>query len=72
MKTIAIHTATIDLHQLLKLAGLAASGGDAKRMIADGLVVINGELETRKRKQLSPGDVVGCGADEWLVTSQLQ
>ena len=58
MEPIHIHTATIELYKLLKLAGLAASGGDAKMAIAEGLVKVNGEVETRKRKKISPGDTV--------------
>ncbi len=69
MATIPIHTATIELYKLLKLAGLAASGGDAKAAIAQGQVLVNGEVETRKRKQVSPGDVVDYAGAQWLVTA---
>ncbi len=58
MESIHIHTTTIELYKLLKLAGLAASGGDAKMAIAEGLVKVNGEVEMRKRKKISPGDTV--------------
>ena len=48
----------INLTQVLKLSGAVLSGGEAKALIADGRVRVNGEIETRKRKQMSLGDVV--------------
>lgn len=46
------------LMNLLKLEGLVPSGGQAKLVIDSGLVEVNGEVELRKRRQLSKGDVV--------------
>lgn len=46
------------LMNLLKLEGLVPSGGQAKVVIDSGLVEVNGEVELRKRRQLSKGDVV--------------
>lgn len=48
----------VELHKLLKFEGLAESGGRAKQAIANGLVFVNGEVETRKRKKINPGDKV--------------
>ncbi len=48
----------INLTQVLKLAGWVANGGEAKALIADGMVRVNGEVETRKRRQMALGDVV--------------
>jgi ribosome-associated protein len=48
----------INLTQVLKLAGWVMSGGEAKTLIADGRVKVNGEVETRKRKQMARGDLV--------------
>ncbi len=48
----------INLTQVLKLAGWAMSGGEAKGLIAEGLVRVNGEVELRKRRQMRVGDVV--------------
>ena len=42
----------------MKFEGLAASGGEAKSAIAEGRVLVNGEIETRKRKKIVSGDVV--------------
>ncbi|HCY84705.1 MAG TPA: RNA-binding protein [Desulfobacteraceae bacterium] len=48
----------VELYKILKFENLAASGGEAKYLIADGLVRVNGAVETRKRKKIYPGDVV--------------
>ena len=48
----------IELHKLLKFEGLTESGGRAKQAIAKGLVNVNGEVETQKRKKINPGDKV--------------
>ena len=50
--------AMIRLDDLLKRAGLVGSGGQAKIWIQDGQVTVNGEVETRRRKQVFVGDVV--------------
>ena len=48
----------VELYKILKFEGLAESGGDAKNAIADGLVSVNGEVETRKRKKIRAGDQI--------------
>ena len=55
---VPIRDATIRLGQFLKLAGLIDSGADAKSVIADGLVSVNGDVELRRGRQLRPGDIV--------------
>jgi ribosome-associated protein len=51
----------IRLGQLLKLADLVESGSDAKALLREGAVRVNGEVETRRGRQLSTGDVVSLG-----------
>jgi ribosome-associated protein len=51
----------IRLGQLLKLAGVASGGADAKGLIASGQVIVNGEPEVRRGRQLHPGDIVRVG-----------
>ncbi len=46
------------LDQFLKLCGVADTGGQAKQLIQSGEVVLNGEVETRRRKKLSIDDVI--------------
>lgn len=48
----------IELHSLLKATGLCESGGIAKLLIAEGLVHVDGNVETRKRCKIRPGQVV--------------
>ncbi|MBR4875719.1 MAG: RNA-binding S4 domain-containing protein [Clostridia bacterium] len=56
MKTVKIETPFIKLDSLLKLADLVSSGGEAKMVIQDGLVKVNGEVCTMRGKKLYPGD----------------
>jgi len=50
----------IELCQLLKLAGAANSGGQGKQMVADGIVSVDGQPESRKRAKIRSGQVVIC------------
>jgi ribosome-associated protein len=63
MRDVAIRGDMIRLGQLLKLAGLAESGGDARALIERGAVTVNGAVERRRGRQLHPGDVVAAGED---------
>ena len=58
MKTIEITTEYIKLQDLLKLAGLTYTGGEAKVMVQEGLVKVNGEMCTMRGKKIRPGDRV--------------
>ena len=64
MEDIEVGSSGIRLGQLLKLANIAETGGDAKSLLAEGLVSVNGTVETRRGAQLSPGDVVSCAGHE--------
>ena len=68
MKEIEIIEEPIELFKLLKFENLVASGGEAKFVISEGLVRVNGEIETRKRKKIFSGDVIEFGEDEFRVT----
>ncbi len=57
----------IRLDQFLKQLGAVGTGGHAKVVIQAGEVTLNGEVETRRRKQLSPGDVVAYAGEQWSV-----
>jgi ribosome-associated protein len=48
----------IELCKLLKAANLVMSGGEGKEVVAQGLVTVDGELETRKRAKIRPGQTV--------------
>lgn len=58
MEKILIHTEFIKLDSLLKLAGLVETGGEAKLLIQNGQVEVNGEVCTMRGKKLRPGDLV--------------
>ncbi|HEY5227310.1 MAG TPA: RNA-binding S4 domain-containing protein [Opitutaceae bacterium] len=57
-KIVAVTENPIELCQFLKFGGLAGSGGQAKQAIGEGHVLLNGAVETRKRKKLALGDSV--------------
>lgn len=59
----------IELNNLLKLAGLCESGGRAKMLIADGEVMVDGEVETRKRCKIRAGQVVEFAGEQVVVTA---
>jgi len=54
----------IRLGQLLKLTGTVDGGGDIKAFLSSERILVNGELEVRRGRQLHPGDVVLAGAKE--------
>jgi ribosome-associated protein len=61
----------VELHVLLKLLGLAPSGGAAKTMIAAGEVSVDGVVETRKACKIRGNQVVSVGDDEVRVVGQI-
>jgi ribosome-associated protein len=63
MQEVQARGGMIRLGQLLKVAGLAESGGEAKALLAAGAVTVNGEPEARRGRQLVPGDVVAAGEE---------
>ena len=67
MKEIEIYREPVELYKLLKFHGLASSGGQAKMMIGDGLVAVNGKIETRKRKKIVSGNIVEFAGESFRV-----
>lgn len=65
--TIGINTEYIAMDKLLKFSGIADTGGQAFLMVEDGIVSLNGQKVTEKRKKVYPGDVV-CINDELELT----
>ncbi|MCR5716949.1 MAG: RNA-binding S4 domain-containing protein [Lachnospiraceae bacterium] len=70
MQQIKIKDDFIKLGQALKLAGLVGSGLDAKIVIQDGQVKVNGQTETQRGKKLVAGDVVSFENSEFEVTTE--
>ena len=58
-RTVPVREVPIELCQFIKFGGLTGSGGEAKQAISDGRVLLNGVVETQKRKKLQAGDQVG-------------
>ena len=67
METITITTEFIKLQDLLKLAGMVYTGGEAKVLIQDGAVTVNGAVCTQRGKKLRPGDIVAFGGKELTI-----
>jgi ribosome-associated protein len=70
MHEIEISTDSIRLGQFLKLANLVDSGSDAKFLLAEGELSVNGEVETRRGRQLRNGDIVEYDGVEVRVVAQ--
>ena len=66
-KQILITTPSIQLNQFLKLAGVVASGGEAKLLIQDNKVMVDGVVELRKKRQLVVGQIVSIDGNEFEV-----
>ena len=61
MRDVEISKEPVELYKILKFEGIVGSGGEAKSVIAEGLVSVNGEVETRKRKKIVDGDIIEFG-----------
>ena len=60
----------VELCNLLKLTGLADSGGRGKAMVAEGLVKVDGQIESRKTAQIRAGQIVECAETRIIVAAQ--
>lgn len=72
MEKIKITTEYIKLDQLLKFAGLAATGAEAKDMILDGIVSVNGGVCTMRGKKLRSGDAVSVRFEDGEASVQVE
>ena len=66
---LAIHTEFIKLQDALKYANIVYSGGEAKQMILDGAVTVNGEVCTMRGKKLRPGDKFQFEGYKFVITA---
>jgi len=67
MRTVIIDHEPVELYKILKFEGLASSGAEAKQFIADGMVVVNSQIETRKRRKMHSGDVLQIFDEEYTL-----
>lgn len=68
MQIIELHSEPVELNKILKFEGIVASGGEAKTVIGDGQVKVNGVVETRKRKKIVAGDIIEFMGQSYRVT----
>lgn len=61
MNIVEITKEPVELYKILKFEGMVASGGEAKMAVAEGHVLVNGEVETRKRRKIVSGDMIEFG-----------
>ena len=64
MNVLEISNEPIELYKILKIEGMVSSGGAAKIEISEGNVLVNGVVETRKRKKIVSGDIVEYGIEK--------
>ena len=62
-----IHAEPVELYKVLKFEGMAESGGQAKAVIAAGLVLVNAEVELQKRKKIFAGDTIEFNGEQRRV-----
>ncbi len=67
MQTVSLTKEPVELYKILKFEGLVATGGEAKLLIGDGQVAVNGTPETRKRRKIVGGDVITFGDSTLLI-----
>ena len=67
-REVAIRGDTIRLGQLLKLAGVVGAGGELKAFLAETTILVNGEPDARRGRQLHPSDVVSVAGEELRLT----
>ncbi len=70
IKNVEIDKEPVELYKILKFENLVASGGEAKFVISQGLVRVNDEKETRKRKKLFTGDVIEYNNERFRIVVQ--
>ena len=58
MREVEITSEPVELYKILKFEGMVGSGGEAKQVISEGFVLVNGKVETRKRKKIVAGDTI--------------
>ena len=64
MRKVEILKEPIELCKILKFESMVSSGGEAKSVIAEGRVLVNGKIETRKRKKIVSGDIIEFGKEK--------
>ena len=67
MRIVEISSEPVELFKILKFEGLTTTGGEAKLLIGDGQVTVNGETETRRRRKMVDGDVIDFRGEQFQL-----
>lgn len=67
METIKINTEFIKLSQMMKMASVVQSGGEAKQIILEGLVCVNSEICTQRGKKLYKDDIIEFNEKKYII-----
>jgi len=67
MQTIEINREPVELYKILKFEGLVSTGGEAKIVIDEGLVKVNGKVEFRRRNKIKSGDVIEYNNENYQI-----
>lgn len=67
MQTIEINREPVELYKILKFEGLVGTGGEAKIVIDEGLVKVNGKVEHRRRNKIRSGDIIEFNEQEFKI-----
>jgi ribosome-associated protein len=67
MREVELTKEPVELYKILKFEGIVGSGGEAKSVIDDGQVLVNGEVERRKRKKIVSGDVIEYRGEKFIM-----
>ncbi len=67
MKQVTLDKEPVELYKILKFEGIVENGGQAKAVIANGEVQVNGEIETQKRKKIVSGDIIEFNQEKYQM-----
>lgn len=72
MRVVEISSEPVELYKILKFEGMVATGGEAKQVISEGLVLVNGTVETRKRNKIVAGDTIEFDQEKIRIQLETQ
>ncbi len=72
MREVEINREPVELYKILKFEGMVPSGGEAKLVIANGMVKLNGKVETQKRKKIMSGDMIEFNNEAILIIKKTE
>jgi ribosome-associated protein len=70
-RIVEINVEPVELCKILKFENMVESGGEAKFVISEGLVLLNGEVETRKRKKIFAGDIIEYKGEKLKIAKKI-